>query len=169
MNFALQTRACKHKQLSRETQNVAVHGMGWWRKQLAPLGSDSGRAVRVNGSTWQWQSVSLHKPWNHEQGPLKLDQNHTFFFVFIFTTLSRTQRCRFRYFAKTTRESTVVLVVFQVDKILRFSISQQSELKRYEKHCTTRWLIKLQVLATLEATAISTPSPWAEQALLALS
>lgn len=118
MNSVLLTRACKHKQLSRETQNVAVHGMGWWRKMLAPLGSDSGHAVRVNGSTWQWQSVgaqhvSPHKPWNHEQGPSKPDQKYTFFFVLIFMTLSCTQRHRFGLFAKTTRENTVFWLFFK--------------------------------------------------------
>lgn len=85
------------------------------------------------------------------------------------TTLPRTQRCCFRYFAKTTRQSTVVLDVFQVDKILRFSISQQSELKHHEKHCTMRWLIKLQMLAIIEAMTTSTPALWVEQTLLALS
>lgn len=118
MNFVLRTRASKHEELSRETQNVAVRGTGWRRKTFTSLGSDSGRAVRVNSSTRQWQHVaaqyvSPHKPHNYEQRASKPDQKSTFCFVFIFMALSRTCRRRFRLFAKTTRESRVFCLFFQ--------------------------------------------------------
>lgn len=169
MNFPLQTSACIQAAFRRDPKCCCA-----WKGWCLPL------FVQTQGIQWgsmalsgngKVQEISMSHPRNIRtmaRTNKTVSNMHVFFLCLqLYDCVIHTWNCYRKYFAKKKRNYRCS--VLQVDKILIFSISQQSEMERYEKHCTVRWLIKFQVLSTSEATAMSIPSPWAEQPLLALT